>query len=235
MTRCSPLMSMSRNLPCRPTPVTSSAVQRRQRRVERLDRVDRGDVGPRDRPADRPLAQERGQRLDLRQLRHGIEDRTCASDPGGLPERTSGWPSGPRPSGPAVRLGGAPVIAHRCPQHVTSTVTRSTCLFERRASDDAVGPRCPVQSGQAAHGRGEAAPAVHPRGGRRCLEGQPHRPGSGKVTIRRRPAGEDSTSEQAADEPVDSAAVDSAAADEAHAEPADEPAEVDAEDATDQG
>jgi len=51
-------------------------VQRGQRRVERLDRAQRRDVGAHDGAPDRSLAQERGERLDLGQLRHGIK-RTC--------------------------------------------------------------------------------------------------------------------------------------------------------------
>ena len=70
--RCRPSTSRSRNLPYRLAPVTLSAVQRGQRRVEGLDRAERGHVGAHHDASGRALAQERGQRLDFRQFRHGF-------------------------------------------------------------------------------------------------------------------------------------------------------------------
>ncbi len=45
-------------------------VQRQKRWVVRRQRVDRGQIYAREGTADRPLAQEGGERLDLGQLRH---------------------------------------------------------------------------------------------------------------------------------------------------------------------
>ena len=53
-------------------PGDGETVQRRGRWVEGLEHADRADLDAGNHPSDGPLAEERRQRLDLRQFRHPV-------------------------------------------------------------------------------------------------------------------------------------------------------------------